>query len=102
VRNAARVKRAAFTQHPRPAYYDPAPEAMGASMRTDRYRYTEWRDWSSGELVGVELYDHASDPLETRNIAPHQPRTLAELGRLMRDSGAFAATPGLGGRTTPR
>jgi iduronate 2-sulfatase len=46
------VKSAALTQHPRPAYYDRTekgvPDAMGYSIRTDRLRYTEWRDWESG------------------------------------------------------
>jgi len=65
------VKQAAFTWHPRPAY-PPAgkpPEAMGYSMRTDRYRYTEWRDLESGEIVARELYDHTVDPAETVNRA---------------------------------
>ena len=67
----ARVKDAAFTWHPRPAY-PPAgtkPEAMGYSMRTDRYRYTEWRDFKSGDVVARELYDHRDDPGETVNLA---------------------------------
>jgi iduronate 2-sulfatase len=65
------VKPAAFTQHPRPAYYErePAkrPAAMGVSVRTDRIRYTEWRDWTTGETIARELYDHAADPTELTN-----------------------------------
>lgn len=65
------VKTAAFTQHPRPAYFDrlpsKTPAAMGYSVRTSTFRYTEWRDWKSGNIVGRELYDHATDPLEMRN-----------------------------------
>jgi iduronate 2-sulfatase len=42
---------------------------MGLSLRTERYRYTEWRVWNGSALapsagtppVGVELYDHAGD-----------------------------------------
>ncbi len=68
---AKQIKPAAFTQHPRPAYFDrePAnvPKAMGCSVRTARVRYTEWRDWQSGEVVGRELYDAQSDPAEMRN-----------------------------------
>ncbi len=45
----------------------------GYSMRTDRYRYTEWGAYSaSGEKiadVGAELYDYNTDPNETLNIA---------------------------------
>jgi iduronate 2-sulfatase len=69
----ATVNESALTQHPRPAYYDRdsplAPAAMGYSLRTDRFRYTEWRDWKSGATAARELYDHQSDPDETRNVA---------------------------------
>jgi iduronate 2-sulfatase len=65
------VKTAAFTQHPRPAYFDRTkagvPDAMGYSVRTNAGRYTEWRDWESGKLVGAEYYDHGSDPYELIN-----------------------------------
>ena len=55
-------KKAAFSQFPR-------SNAMGYSMRTDRYRYTEWRNLKSGEILGQEIYDHDHDPNENRNIA---------------------------------
>ena len=42
---------------------------MGRSVRTARYRYTEWRDFKTGKLVASELYDHDTDPLETVNVA---------------------------------
>jgi arylsulfatase A-like enzyme len=41
---------------------------MGRSLRTDRYRYTEWMS-PENELVGRELYDHEQDPDETINLA---------------------------------
>jgi iduronate 2-sulfatase len=67
----AQVKAGACTQHPRPAYYDrepsKTPTAMGVSVRTDRVRYTEWRDWKTGKPVARELYDHVADPAEMRN-----------------------------------
>jgi iduronate 2-sulfatase len=68
---AKSLKSAAFTQHPRPAYYDrtPAgiPDAMGYSARTAAGRYTEWRDWKSGKVLGAEYYDHTRDPNELTN-----------------------------------
>ena len=64
----AKVKQAAYTQHPRPAYYKDAPAVMGRSVRTTRYRYTEWRDWDTNNIVDSELYDHDVDPLETVNV----------------------------------
>lgn len=67
----ASSKRVAFTQHPRPPYFDREPtshpEVMGYSARTSRVRYTEWRNWKSGETVARELYDAQGDPAETRN-----------------------------------
>jgi len=66
---AFNVKTAALTQHPRPAYYRGAPEVMGYSLRTSRFRYTEWRDWKSGRPVARELYDHRVDSSEAVNIA---------------------------------
>lgn len=65
------LKTAAFTQHPRPAYFDrtPAklPESMGVSVRTPQARYTEWRDWKTGETLARELYSDSDEPSETRN-----------------------------------
>lgn len=65
------VKAWAMTQHTRPAY--PAdgedPDAMGYSLRTDRYRYTQWRRFSDGKLLAQELYDHENDGAETVNLA---------------------------------
>ncbi len=65
------VKSAAFTQHPRPSYFDREPSgqpaAMGVSVRTARARYTEWRDWKTKQTVARELYDAQQDPAELRN-----------------------------------
>jgi iduronate 2-sulfatase len=82
------VKPAAFTQHPRPAYYDrepsKTPSVMGYSVRTDGVRYTEWRNWKTGEVVARELYHHPSDPHELRN-AVDDPR----LARLLFEAESF-------------
>ncbi|QTD38493.1 sulfatase [Polaribacter batillariae] len=48
---------------------------MGYSIRTERYRYTEWHDnnyrsyndYNSSKIAGYELYDYQKDPLETKN-----------------------------------
>ena len=42
---------------------------IGKAIRTDRYRFVEWRERKSGDLVGREVYDHEADPGETRNLA---------------------------------
>jgi uncharacterized sulfatase len=38
---------------------------MGYSVRTERWRYSEW----DGGKAGVELYDHDADPHEYQNLA---------------------------------
>ena len=67
----ATVHDAAYTQHPRPNYYDRTPSkmptAMGCSVRTDKVRYTEWREWGTGKVMARELYDSTIDPNELRN-----------------------------------
>lgn len=40
------------------------PDRMARSLVTERYRYTEW-----GSPEEAELYDHATDPGEHRNLA---------------------------------
>lgn len=57
-------KAAVFSQYLRPGK-DPI---MGRSVRTDRWRYTEWTN-AGGEVVGTELYDERDDPGENINVA---------------------------------
>ena len=40
----------------------------GYAYRTERYRYIEWIN-TSGDIVGQELYDYDTDPMETTNLA---------------------------------
>jgi len=79
-------KRAALTQTPRPNYLrGKLPEVMGYSIRTERFRYTEWRDFKTGVARARELYDHADDPVETRNVAARADRKddLARLAKAL-------------------
>lgn len=55
----------AITQVLRPADDRLKHPVMGCSIRTQRYRYTEWAEGEQGR----ELYDHHSDPLEFQNLA---------------------------------
>jgi iduronate 2-sulfatase len=68
-------KKAAFSQYPR-------GKMMGYSMRTNRYRYTEWGK-PGKPPVGVELYDHKEDPDENVNIAgqPDHKNLIAQLSK---------------------
>lgn len=61
-------KKAAFSQFRRPWPGKGEWTAMGYSMTTGAYRYTEWVD-PNKEVLARELYDHAADPDETVNVA---------------------------------
>ena len=64
-------------------------KAMGYTMRTQRYRFTEWVNHTSAltpawdGLLARELYDHEIDPAESRNIVadPAQAANVAALSR---------------------
>jgi len=57
--------------------------ALGRSIRTDQFRYIEWRDQKTEEIVSRELYDHAMDPGENVSIAgnPENAKTVASLSK---------------------
>jgi len=64
----------AISQYPRGAGDGPK-ETMGYSIRSGRYRYTEWikgfttnKVFNEKDVVATELYDYETDPLETSNI----------------------------------
>lgn len=64
------VKQAAFTQQQHPFYGSRAAwKAWGYSLRTARWRYTQWRSLDGGRVIGEELYDHDGDSQETDNLA---------------------------------
>lgn len=42
---------------------------MGYSLRSERWRYTEWIKSPSGEVVATELYDHQETPIPMKNLA---------------------------------
>ena len=52
---------------------------MGRSVRTERYRYTEW----DGGKKGVQLYDYEKDPGELKNLAddPAYAETVKQMKR---------------------
>jgi len=80
-------KRAAFSLYPR-------GNNMGYSMRTARYRYTEWGTLGA-KPVAVELYDHDRDPSENANIAlrPENKALVARLSTMLHEGWQAARPP---------
>ncbi len=81
-------KTAAFTQYPNRSH-------MGRSIRTDRYRFTQWAQSSAAKKIGgLELYDHQTDPQENINIAnlPVNAELVTRLTEQL-DAGWKAAVP---------
>ncbi len=70
---------------------------LGYTLRTQRWRYTEWDQGKQGR----ELYDHDRDPKELTNLAddPAQAATLKELSAQLRD--AVRSTFPASGRMPP-
>ncbi len=81
---AASVKDSAFSQHQHP-FYGAAKDwkAWGYSIRTGRWRYTEWRAIDGGEVMARELYDHENDSNETVNVAGKFPDVIATQSQLL-------------------
>ena len=80
-------KKAAFSQVTR-------GQNMGRSVRTERYRYTEW---GPDGKEGVELYDHQKDPREYTNLVsdPRHKAMLTEMRTLLHHGWQGALPPGV-------
>jgi iduronate 2-sulfatase len=67
------------------------PRFFGYSLRTPRWRYTEWDEGREGR----ELYDHDADPKELTNLAddPNYGQTVAELSQQLHEAVKSALPP---------
>jgi len=90
-------KPAAFSQWPRhktSSRHRSHGNIMGYAMRTDRYRYIEWIDWKTKEVLERELYDHSNDSSEMNNIAnqPEQQKEIQQLSKQLQSGWRPAQT----------
>lgn len=90
-------KQAVFSQYPRARKghrHQGHGDIMGYAMRTRRYRYVEWREWDTNQVLTRELYDHDADPHETQNVAmqPKYAKEILELADIL-DRGWKSAQP---------
>jgi iduronate 2-sulfatase len=67
-------KKAALSQYPR-------GKTMGYSIRSGKWRYTEWIDRQSGRIVDRELYDQSTGPVAARNLVD-EPELVDTVKRL--------------------
>jgi len=74
----AKWKKPAFSQMSR-------GNIVGYSMRTERYRYNQWR--KNNKIIAEELYDEKNDPGETVNIAgkSDNKKLIGKLSKKMND-----------------
>lgn len=85
-------KRAAFSQYPREI--PGVGPGMGYSMRTSRYRYTEWSAIDS-PFKSAELYDYRENVYERRNLAnlPRHVSLVNGLSRMLREGWRASLPP---------
>lgn len=76
------VRPFARSQYPR------GNNVMGYAIKTDRFRYVEWKDTSSGKVLAQELYDHFIDGQENVNQAgnPSYRSEIEKAARYLRES----------------
>jgi iduronate 2-sulfatase len=87
---------AAYSQFPRAAVesrHRGRGHYMGYAVRSNHYRYVEWRETDSQKVVARELYDYHTLPIEVRNIAasPDAATTIEDLSRRLDEVFARAA-----------
>jgi iduronate 2-sulfatase len=74
---SAKTKEAIFHVFPR-------RDLLGRAVRTARYRMVEWkRPGANAESAVIELYDHETDPGETKNLAAERPDLVTELRTIL-------------------
>ena len=62
----------------------PRQNVIGRAVRTARHRLVEWKRLGNrADAAILELYDYASDPEETKNLAAEEPETVTRLRAIL-------------------
>jgi iduronate 2-sulfatase len=64
-------KTAVFSQYPRSFEgnrHSRHGDVMGYAIRTNKYRFVQWQNWRTKDVVARELYSLIDDPHEMKNI----------------------------------
>ena len=79
------IRQFALSQYPRGS-------TMGYSLRTDRWRYTQWVSSKTKKVVASELYDHQTTQQPTENVVKNAEHAtvVAELSQLLDGPGRIA------------
>jgi arylsulfatase A-like enzyme len=90
-------KSAVFSQYPRANKgnrHRGHGDIMGYAIRTDHFRYVEWHQWKTKQVVARELYDYKTDSHEMKNVAAETDRvsTVQKLSQRLAE-GWKAALP---------
>ena len=66
------------------AYHAYPKQKIGRAIRTERYRLVEWKSPGAGnDTAEYELYDYATDPRETKNLAAENPDVVAKMRAIL-------------------
>jgi iduronate 2-sulfatase len=66
------------------AYHCFPKQKMGRAIRTERYRFIEWKKVGApSDTAELELYDYTADPQETQNLAAKQPEVIKQLRAIL-------------------
>ncbi|MEM1296912.1 MAG: hypothetical protein AAGH89_16220, partial [Verrucomicrobiota bacterium] len=68
---------------------------MGYTVRTQHYRYVEWRENDSGKVLASELYDLTEESEEATNLAadPEKAVLLEKHQQILKDGWQAALPP---------
>ncbi|NLR93953.1 sulfatase [Flammeovirga agarivorans] len=65
--------------------YTRPKNVLGHSLRNDDWRYTEWRDTKTGEVIASELYDMTDGKIEQMNVVKEEKKVAQDLSNELKN-----------------